>query len=224
MDIEIAEVAYHEAGHAVIAMELGFAVRQVRIEKNDLDNRWDGKMERDTGKCRLSQWYDLKANTSRFEFEGIKKDLAVVCAGFLAQAKHHALQQYSATRFSTTCNNGTLLNWMKGDNPELVSVDVWFKSVDGNEDFSVKADPRWFGGKDRGTFRQRMQQLAPLGDELDNELGDIVRSVIEFLDSEQIWNKVTRIAEALIANCSTSAVLLEDEIACVIASTTKQSS
>lgn len=210
MSIEVSEVAYHEAGHAVIAMESGFAVRHVSIEKNEIENRWDGKTERPPGNYKV---WGSENGRMYFDPTGPITEITIACAGFLAQAKHHALRCCTTVSYSPTNDLPKLLSWMKEDKPqEQAPFELLFTSSGGGGNSPISVYPRWFGGIDRGVLLRQIRELQPLGTQLDSELIEIIRNVMKKFDDLNTWGKVTQLAEALIARCDTRAELTETEV------------
>ena len=213
MSIEVREVAYHEAGHAGIAIQLGFKVEEIRICRSESEGRWYGQNKRPPGSYLLATKFDMVNKTRTFEFDGLKKELSIDCGGFLAQAKHHALQHCRSARFSTQNDITWIVAWMKDVRPETqANLELRFTSDKDGEDFVVFVHPRWFGGVDRGVFLRGVTELMPLGSDADGEIGKIVKSVMNALDSPQLWDKVCRIADGLIANCINSGSIDTEEI------------
>jgi hypothetical protein len=163
MSIDATEVAYHEAGHTIIAILSGFEVQEVSIGRNESEGRWNGQTKRPEGSYRLTTKFDMVNKSMTHEFGGLKKELSIDCAGFLSQAKHHASLVCGTAHISLNNDIGQLLTWMKDEKPESqTNLEVRFTSDNIGEDFFVSVHPRWFGGLDRGVFLRGVRELMPL--------------------------------------------------------------
>jgi hypothetical protein len=210
MSTEVSEVAYHEAGHAFVAADQGFRIIRVSIERNEIENRWDGQTERPRGACKV--WGTENGKTF-FDPDGPLKEIAVACAGFLAQAKHHACIGFKNVRFSDKIDFNSLLAWMKHPDPKSqYSFELSFIAIESGDFVEVSVQPRWFGGIDRGNFLEKLKQLQPLGNGLDNSVIEQLRSVITAFDHDKSWRTVSGIADSLIARYNTTGLLTEEEV------------
>lgn len=210
MSIEVSEVAYHEAGHAFVAADQGFRIIRVSIERNESENRWDGQTERPKGAYKV---WGNENGKKFFDPDGPLKEIAIACAGFLAQAKHHACIAVKNVRFSDQIDFNSLLAWMKHPDPQSQdSFELSFIATASGDSVQVSVQPRWFGGIDRGDFLGKLKQLQPLGNGLDKSVIEQLRSVITALDEDKNWRTVSGIADSLIARYNTNGLLTEEEV------------
>jgi hypothetical protein len=79
-DVELADMLVHEAGHAVIAWELGITIVHLRFSAKD----WSGRMPFIGALSRFSG--DLASERAR---EAVEKDMLVYHAGLMAQRLFH---------------------------------------------------------------------------------------------------------------------------------------
>jgi hypothetical protein len=211
MSIDVSEVAFHEAGHAIVAADQGFRLLRVSIARNESENRWDGQTERPNG---TYQVWGTENGKMFFDPDGPLKEIAIACAGFLAQAKHHACVAANNVRFSDQIDFNSLLEWMKHPDPQSQnSFELPFIAIESGNPVQVPVQPRWFGGMDRGAFLGKLKQLQPLGKGLENCVIGQLRYVIGALDQDVSWRTVTGIANTLIERCDTKASLTEEEVA-----------
>lgn len=212
MNKQVIEAAYHEAGHAVVAIKHGFTVLSVAIRRNVAENRWDGETRRPPGRYALEG-----TERGRFfiDISGPLREIAIACAGFLAQAKCHAIPQSPALKFSREQQWESLHTWMGDPSPEsLEPFQLQFQSPAAIVPLAVQA--RWFGGRDRTVYFHETSVImkTPMGKDMNELFIETIHETMDILDSEGQWANVTTLADALTARCDErSATIGKEEIA-----------
>jgi hypothetical protein len=205
----IAEVAYHEAGHAVIAALLESSIVRVTIQRTAGEGQWDGATER------LPKQVEFEGQEGGRLFvdpSGPLNEIAVAWAGCLAQARFVALRGAEPTSFSREQDWQSLFAWMNDRSPETQEPYPLRFTDNKAGALQVEIRPRWFGGKDRSVFLASFNTLNqhPL---IRPQLMRLLReTLVETMDGlETGWDTVARVADALIGKCDGTAASLSSK-------------
>ncbi len=208
-DQDIHEVAFHEAGHAIIASQLGFRILRVSITKNDFMGRWDGATERPPGQYLI----DGVENGRRYlDITGPLNEITITIAGFLAQARYVASTCSNSAQFSQDQDWSLLFNWMYDRHPEkqrpyplrFTDAETFFQVI-------VDVQPRWFGGMDRSIYIREYGVIAgtPLGTNMNDYLTETIQYIMNEYNRACVWAKVACVANTLVDRCDGTSASLE---------------
>lgn len=203
----ISEVAFHEAGHAVMASIRGFNLVRVSIRWNTQEQRWDGATERPP-----SQYTLMGSENGQMycDISGPLNEIAIACAGFLAQARHVAGDE---AQFGIDHDWDSLLLWMADRHPETQSVfPLSLATRSAETPRLVHVQPRWFGGIDRTVYLHQRDLIEgpPFGNTTNNHVKDAILEVMTQFDQDPVWTKVSTVANALISCCDGVSATLDD--------------
>ena len=204
---ELKEVAYHEAGHAVLMRHFGFPVIEVEVHWNDEDGRWDGKTFRDT-----TLENEKSSSEESEEKTGFCIDLSlqinesiIAIAGCLSQTKYLARLKFADAVFAIDQEWHQLFAWMMDKSPEMQQP-FQFSFRTSNDPVLINAHPRSFGGRDRTEFLKVTHQIEiiPLVslDRFNKLLQENLVEAMKMLDEPQTWDGIIALSEALLEGCS----------------------
>jgi hypothetical protein len=195
---ELAEVAFHEAGHAAVALMLDLHLTFVRLAYDPLQNRWGG------GTISTAKRENL--NTEKFDIQmpqlaGQKAKESV--AGLLAEAKFLAMQhiRVDGLQFNTEMTEfGDLWTMLENDLVQGMDhmIRLEFLRADGSvvpltfaaNEFLVSREDRW-------NFLSHVSSHL-CGAEPFESPHELVVETMKLLDGDDCWKKVRRLARFLI--------------------------
>jgi hypothetical protein len=213
--MSLEEVAYHEAGHALLMRHYGIQIKSVNIRLDKDDHLWKGQIDR-------MPKDDSSAKFGPAEFQvRFGEEATIAVAGCLAQTRYLATQIGSDAGYDTDQNWVELFEWMKHENPrDLEPFAFSFVASDG--DFRVDAHPRSFGGQDRTIYIREL--LKNLHEIFWNEAGfqlalqGKIQEAMSIMNDNEKWNRLEKLAAALVDGCKSNSSFTidnpKDELIC----------
>jgi len=195
---DLAEVAFHEAGHAVVALMLDLHLTFIRLVSDPIQKRWGG------GTISTAKAKNLVAEKFDVQMPQLAGQKAIESvAGVLAESKFLAVQHLGLDRlrFDTEMTDfGDLWTLLETDEPQGTdqAIRLEFLRVDGSTvALMFAANEFLISNEDRRNFLDHVNGHR-CGAEPFESQHELVIGAMKLLDGDECWNKIERLATFLI--------------------------